>query len=1274
LTTVFLTAASGNWTVPAGVTSVQVECIGPGGNGGDGGTANSTSGAGGASGAYAKKNALSVTAGASIAYVIGAAGSGTDTYFQTAGDVMAKAGGNAATTSAGTAPAGTSSVGDTRNAGANGGTGASATGGGGAGAAGPTGVGKAGGPGGSVSGKGAGGGGSNGGSSTSGYNSTTGNGGPGTSGSGGGAGSATSPGVGSDGTVGGGGGGGKNNTADAVDYYGGNGGRDTAWDSTYGCGGGGGGGGGTNTSGGDGGGGGTSVGYGAGGGGGGRGASGSAPGPGGAGTAGLIVLTYTAVTNVDASPAKAFDLTSVQKAPTVNFPASSSPTKGAELTTVQKNPTVAAGSSTSPAKADNLTTIQKDAATSIGIAASPAKAADLTTVQKTPSVTFPASAEALKGFGLTTVQKAPTTSVGLAASSSPAKGFELTTVQKAPTTSIALLASPGKAFNLATVQQAPTVAIAAVASPAKAADLTTIQKAATAAIVNTWSINSADTTELALMKAPRAFKGGTGNGTTTQASDEFQMTLEAASLCEPGKPYRFGARFVYKSGYTGQLTVYADFYDAADVIIAGSPSLPGTSYRSVAKSGDGIQDVTGMATAPANAVTMLLRVGQVWSTTLSNAQRAYAGLLRAHRAMTWGAEEIYGRPTNLAGLDSTADTKLAGIATGATVGARKGTNLYESDGTTPLTTLAGLNSTEGGKLAGIEALATKGARKGTNLYEADGVTALTTLAGLNSTEGAKLTGIETGATANTGALADLNTIDLATYVTGRSLAVLDSAADTKLTAGLDAAGILKTRLKATVTKTTDSINMVRDNLIADADYWSLGGNTISNDANVTGAGVTKLNLATGNAFKTPTAGANGTTNFAEVANTNSGEFYAEVDQGATYLLSCRTLVVSGFKGILSVGVTWYKRNQSDNTLIAIGASQVAYGTDYRTTAAAAAKVADIRAVTRAPTLYGSQTLTFTGQPANNETVTTGGKAYKFRTAGTSMVGAPDGEVLIGANTAASVANLIAAINLAAGLGTTYSDQTLPNPVVSAAVGAGTTIVVTSKDGVTPSSVILAEAVANATWGATTLVTDDSIVLARLTMGVTWQTGSAQYAYLALPRMKEALDIGVVQTGAMAAGAVYTDVTNVTSTWLYEAADNNDTTGAVFGQMTVLSTGKEIAVDMNFMARSETTSGARVFKVTYFVYDAAEWAASGTGATPIASAASRDLAMVAVGTIAVNGGTRIPFQSICDVKLFRGLPFKWVTVVARIVPYTATNRLQLGIGSSMRVADDRTRSN
>ncbi len=73
------TTGSGNFTVPTGVTSVIVEVWGAGGGGGAAGTTGSDQGAaGGGGGGYTRKT-LTVSAGQTIAYVVGAGGAGNST-------------------------------------------------------------------------------------------------------------------------------------------------------------------------------------------------------------------------------------------------------------------------------------------------------------------------------------------------------------------------------------------------------------------------------------------------------------------------------------------------------------------------------------------------------------------------------------------------------------------------------------------------------------------------------------------------------------------------------------------------------------------------------------------------------------------------------------------------------------------------------------------------------------------------------------------------------------------------------------------------------------------------------------------------------------------------------------------------------------------------------------------------------------------------------------------------------------------------------------------
>lgn len=110
----YTTAGTYSWTCPAGVTSVSVVAVGPGGN--------SAGGWPGGGGALTYRNNVSVTPGTNYTIVVGGAGSGTAT---TAFSMVAGAGGTNGSTAGGT-PSGTYTAGfsggsGTANAGGGGG-------------------------------------------------------------------------------------------------------------------------------------------------------------------------------------------------------------------------------------------------------------------------------------------------------------------------------------------------------------------------------------------------------------------------------------------------------------------------------------------------------------------------------------------------------------------------------------------------------------------------------------------------------------------------------------------------------------------------------------------------------------------------------------------------------------------------------------------------------------------------------------------------------------------------------------------------------------------------------------------------------------------------------------------------------------------------------------------------------------------------------------------------------------------------------------------------
>lgn len=120
--------------------------------------------------------------------------------------------------------------------------------------------------------------------------------------------------------------------------------------------------------------------------------------------------------------------------------------------------------------------------------------------------------------------------------------------------------------------------------------------------------------------------------------------------------------------------------------------------------------------------------------------------------------------------------------------------------------------------------------------------------------------------------------------------------------------------------------------------------------------------------------------------------------------------------------------------------------------------------TAAGSASGTATMS-TAVPAAGDTFTIAGQAYTFKTA-LSTGPTVAYEVLIGADIAATRANLIAAINGAAGEGTLYSTGTEQNPSVSAvAAGAGVTTIIARDAGDEGNAITLAKVFATGANGA-----------------------------------------------------------------------------------------------------------------------------------------------------------------------------------------------------------------
>ena len=113
------------------------------------------------------------------------------------------------------------------------------------------------------------------------------------------------------------------------------------------------------------------------------------------------------------------------------------------------------------------------------------------------------------------------------------------------------------------------------------------------------------------------------------------------------------------------------------------------------------------------------------------------------------------------------------------------------------------------------------------------------------------------------------------------------------------------------------------------------------------------------------------------------------------------------------------------------------------------------------------TLTSDGTaPANNDTVTVDTHVYTFKT---TLTGAAN-EILIGGSASAALTNLKAAINGAAGAGSTYGTGTVAHTTVAASTLTSTTLLLVAiTGGAAGNAIATTEASAHLSFGAATLV-------------------------------------------------------------------------------------------------------------------------------------------------------------------------------------------------------------
>lgn len=196
----------------------------------------------------------------------------------------------------------------------------------------------------------------------------------------------------------------------------------------------------------------------------------------------------------------------------------------------------------------------------------------------------------------------------------------------------------------------------------------------------------------------------------------------------------------------------------------------------------------------------------------------------------------------------------------------------------------------------------------------------------------------------------------------------------------------------------------------------------------------------------------------------------------------------------------------------------------------------------------AQTLTLSGNMTDADVVTIGTTAYKFTV--NLSTPAVANEVKIGATASDSIDNLIAAINGAAGAGTTYSTGTVAHADVTAAAGAGDTMVATAKVfGTAGNAIATTESGGSSAWGDTTLKTGANAVVDEILIGVS--------AEACIDNLVAAL------TGAAGEGTTYS-----TGTVAHTSLDCTKSAADTF-----TATAKDIGFAGNSIAIAETLTNA-----------------------------------------------------------------------------------------------------
>lgn len=117
---------------------------------------------------------------------------------------------------------------------------------------------------------------------------------------------------------------------------------------------------------------------------------------------------------------------------------------------------------------------------------------------------------------------------------------------------------------------------------------------------------------------------------------------------------------------------------------------------------------------------------------------------------------------------------------------------------------------------------------------------------------------------------------------------------------------------------------------------------------------------------------------------------------------------------------------------------------------------------------GTQALTFSGNANEGEQFTIGLTVYTWTAIAANYTGQTANYVKIGVDAATSITNAAAAITGTASKGTLFSNNTRPNPLVTAVATSSTVLTITATNpGADGNGIATTETMANATWGAAT---------------------------------------------------------------------------------------------------------------------------------------------------------------------------------------------------------------